>query len=388
VNTVSGSDFETCFESGLTGLVGTVSVRVIDNDGADAIAPSTADIIETPAGSGIYCANRVAPVAVGQYTVVWSEDGSFGADAVAVEDLVVVAGTVSFPVPPMPAQLDAGPQLGPCSAWTTSEVTAECCASAEAGSDASVLDTAVMSATQALFELSGRQFSGVCERTVRPCDRSRTCGVQRMQWGTVIVWDGSTWKGSTAQPACSCGGTSRVLLPGYPVREIGEVKLDGDVLDPGEYRLDEWQYLTRLRDVDGNHQAWPSCQAFDLPDDEPGTFSVRYFFGSDPPQPAIDAAGELACQIYLACQQSSGNAAAGECRLPSGVTRITRQNVEIQLAAFRTWGYTTKSGWRTGLPLVDLFLNTYNPNGLRRRPAIWSPDAPHFASEVGTVGGS
>jgi hypothetical protein len=54
--------------------------------------------------------------------------------------------------------------------------------------------------------------------------------------------------------------------------------------------------------------------------------------------------------------------------------RVTRQGVTIERARFLSWAFSRERGWVTGLPLVDLFLGTYNPLGKRRRPAIWSPD--------------
>ena len=91
--------------------------------------------------------------------------------------------------------------------------------------------------------------------------------------------------------------------------------------------------------------------------------------------------------MRLACGGSSSSSDLGDCKLPSGITRITRQAVTMDFAGFRAWG--RKGGiWQTGLPLVDAFLNAYNPHGLRRRPLIWSPDQAPYAYEVGTVGGS
>jgi hypothetical protein len=175
-----------------------------------------------------------------------------------------------------------------------------------------------------------------------------------------------------------------VSLPNYPVQSIVDVLLDGVSVDPAGYRLDGHQYLTRMRDADGDAQSWPACQALDLPSDEPGTFEVTYTFGVAPPTSGVLAARELACQVFLACSDDPGN----DCVLPSGATRITRKGVTIELNVFRGWGYERRRGWRTGLSLVDAFLNSVNPNGLRRRPMIWSPDGPPFAEEVGTVQGS
>ena len=42
----------------------------------------------------------------------------------------------------------------------------------------------------------------------------------------------------------------------------------------------------------------------------------------------------------------------------------------------------SNGAWATGLPLTDAFLNAYNPNGLRRRAMVYSPDGPMYAQAV------
>jgi hypothetical protein len=274
--------------------------------------------------------------------------------------------------------------LGPCTPWIESEEVANCC-STDVGTDFAQFDDSAEAASELLFELSARQYAGECQRTVRPCDTSRPCGVQVLSRGHVVSWyeERGCWC-ADGLAVCSCSGLSRVALPNYPVQSIVSVLLDGAEVDPAEYRLDGHQYLTRMRDAEGDAQSWPSCQALDLPSDEPGTFEVTYTFGVAPPMSGVLAARELACQVFLACSEDEGN----DCVLPSGATRITRKGVTIDLNVFRGWGYDRRAGWRTGLKLVDAFLNAVNPNGLRRRPLIWSPDGLPFAEEVGTVQGS
>ncbi len=53
-----------------TGLVGTIGLRIMDGQGATTVARSTAGIVETPAGSGIYVATRTGP-ATGDYVLAW-----------------------------------------------------------------------------------------------------------------------------------------------------------------------------------------------------------------------------------------------------------------------------------------------------------------------------
>jgi hypothetical protein len=271
------------------------------------------------------------------------------------------------------------PQFGPCQPWIDCADIKEYCDDA---SDALLTPITVV-ASQVMFEVSGRQFTGRCERTVRPC-QNRTCW-DAIPWynyygapwawsfGSEGLWGWGWYDGQGCH--CGCTPLSRVLLPGYPVIEILEVLIDGAVVAPTSYRLDEWRWLTRMRDPaePDTPLFWPSCQVLDLDDTEPGTFSVNYLAGSDPPQAGKEAAAALACELY---REKVG----GECKLPSGAVRIVRQGVTIErlqpLASMLRRG-------ETGIPAIDLFIAAYNPAGLRRRPAIWSPDGPKYARPVG-----
>jgi hypothetical protein len=280
------ASFEAVAETGLTGLVGTISIEIIDNIGNLVDGPSVANIIEYPAGSGVYQAVRTAPAAIGQYAIVWSTDGTFSEKSTIVDDLTVVAVGSSNALPPItPIDPDTGPELGPCNQWTTNDDIAACCNVTLESSDLSIFEEVNSAATRTLWELSGRRYAGQCDRTVRPCG-ANICGFQVLSRGHIIapwstslwgsgLWDGYFWGGRP----CGCMPLSRVHLSGYPVREIVTVKIDGIVVDPSTYRLDEWRWLTRL---DG--AKWPNCQRLDRDDTEDGTFSVRYTYGQNPPE--------------------------------------------------------------------------------------------------------
>lgn len=245
-------------------------------------------------------------------------------------------------------------------------------------SDPSAYDNAAHEASQILWALSGRQFNGLCGPiTVRPCVRSCGCWVPGMMWSWDLrgYWLSGGGNGVSAVQDCGngggcCGSLSRVKLGGYPVREIEEVKINGDVIAAENYRLDSWKYLTYLDDpTTGAIQRWPACQNLALDDDQPGTFSVTYLSGVEPPQAGLDAAAELACQL-------AAFGVTGECDLPNGVVQIVRQGITIDMEkSARTW-------W-TVLPLVASFLAAYNPNGNQRRAALYSPDISPFAQKVG-----
>jgi hypothetical protein len=354
-----GATYEAVLDAGETGLVGTLEVGLIDNQGNVAVPFTTAGIIEHPAGSGIYQATGlVAPLAVGQYTQVWL----VGSATYGIEDIVVSG--LSFGGDPVPAE--AG-DFGPCTAWIDGGDVAACC-DAEVASDEALFDEVAVMAEQLLFGLSGGRFPGLCERTVRPCG-SRWCGFQVLSRGHIVAplgWNGRAWSGDP----CGCHALSRVQLAGYPVREITEVKISGDVIDPTGYRLDGHRYLTRLADAEGDTQFWPGCQRLDLADTEEGTFSVSYVWGVAPPAAGISAAAQLACELYRACPGTDG-----ECALPSNTTRVVRQGVEVTLEMG-----SFLSGGLTGLTFVDAFLSTY---GASRPPALWSPDIDPYPQQVG-----
>jgi hypothetical protein len=296
-----------------------------------------------------------------------------------------------------------GPVEGPCVAWISGADVADCIGAEYNSETAAGLDEKALSASMLLYELSGRKFTGGCEQTVRPCRPTCSCwdsliGPGGWNLGTA-GWYFGPWGNSFAWQdgcggICGCGVQSKVLLDGYPVTKIvrvmlGDVELPEFDTDTGRrnWRLDGWKYLTRIDTIDDQGvvqpQRWPACQNLSLDDGDPGTWTVTYDYGVAPPLPGLDAAAQLAGELYKACN-------GGECALPQGVTRMQRQGVTIERGLLLTWSNAITSrgirsgSWTTGLELVDAFLSAYNPFGNRRRPAFWSPDLPQFAQKLGT----
>lgn len=258
---------------------------------------------------------------------------------------------------------------GPCSPWISGDDVAECC-NVETTTPA-LFDEVATQASDLLFEISGRLYAGECgPRTVRPeCD-SCWCGYQVLSRGYVIgPWD-------YGYPLMLCDSCliacqpSLVKLAGVPIREITEVLIDGNVLDPSKYRVFNDRYLQRL---DNGH--WPHTQNLTLADTEDHTFSIEYTWGADPPALGVAAAAQLACELYRECS-------GGDCALPKGVTRLTRQGVTIDKLAFTAWSFRD-GRWATGLPLVDAFLSQSNSAGLMRRPVCWSPGKRQYSQPWG-----
>ena len=265
-------------------------------------------------------------------------------------------------IPDAQAQETPWVTTGPSSSWAASQDVWECCGQPMEtidGEECPVDFTYfAFAASELLFGYSGRQYFGLGTKSgVRPpCRPGCGCGYQVLSRGYVIPGPWWDWYGGWEGPC----DPSKVLLSGYPVRQIIEVKIDGVVLDPTEYGLWKWRWLVRKNDA-----IWPRCQDLTLEDTEEGTWSVSYTYGLDPPITGQLAATELACELYRACS-------GGDCALPKGVTRVVRQGVVVEKMAFAAWGLQAGI-WKTGLTRVDAFLNWANPKGIQRRATIWSP---------------
>lgn len=380
INVAQSAPFEAVYESGETGLVPGLAIAIEDNDGNTVYGPTTAGIAElliAAQPSGTYSAQvPAAPADLGQYTILWSNDGSFNPDSGGgVDDLVVLtASEASASLPAIPSDDTDGLLWGPCSSWATTDDVADCCSLPESSNPDELvpqLEAEIAAASQFLWGRSGRQFSGLCQRTVRPCRTGCTCNFQVLSRGHVVPqslwnWGGDSWY--CEGTPCGCSPISRVRLAGYPVREIVQVMIDGDVVDPSEYALREYRFLDRM-----NGGRWPACQSMDVEDDAEGAFAVTYTYGQDPPQMARDAAVALACQMFKACNGDD------DCLLPVGARRVTRQGITIDATFF---SLDERNGvWRTGIPAVDAFLAAVNPHAIQRTATVWAP-GPRYARKA------
>jgi hypothetical protein len=251
--------------------------------------------------------------------------------------------------------------MPPCTPWIEAEDVAECCGIDLGSDNMAAVTAAADSASAILFQLSGSRYTGTCERIVRPV-------------GSDFCWAPRLHRLDTHR-------LSQVKLAGY-VTAIVEVLIDGDIINPDGYRIDDHRYLTRMADANGNPQRWPPSPRLDLPPTEPGTFQVTYEHGLQPPGPGLEAASVLACELYKACP-APGDGNLGECKLPSGARRIVRQGVTIELVSALA-GMLARGA--TGLTAVDSFIATFGVQG--RKAAIWSPDIRPFARPEGITSGS
>lgn len=241
------------------------------------------------------------------------------------------------------------------------------------GSEA-VSGTALELASETLYAMSGRQF-GLCPVTVRPCRRECYGTTWWGRWGGLWPQYGSVgypfpalirgqWYNLACGACggdCSCSPVYEATLP-FQTYDVTQVKVDGVVLTPNvHYRVDNYRLLVRLGGGD-----WPICNNLDVADTEPGTWSVTLRTGRPVPTLGQVAVGQLTEQFVklLLCDES--------CQLPFNVTSISRQGVDISILDPQDI-FENK---RTGLYLPDLFISTYNPNGLRQRSRAYDIDAP------------
>lgn len=362
----------------------TVTFNITDPDGG-VIGPYVFGVnvnVTNPAVGMFVCAlPPQVPVGIYHYQVV----GTGLVEDVAEDDFEVLESAVDAPAQP-DAAIDA-----PCQPWIDGCDVAVC-AQIDYNQMPWVFDTVASEAGAALYQISGRRYSGVCERTVRPCSTSCGCWGGPASYGLgPWSWASSAWGAglggwmwwNEAGDRLGCSPMSRVKLAGYPVRRIVSVTIDGvDVpaLDGNgnpNWRLDQRRYLTRLDDpstATTTPRFWPGCQNMSLAPDEPGTFEVVYEWGQDVPLIGKQAAIELANQLFLAC-------GGGACVLPAGVTRVVRQGIEIERGLLANWMDPKKP---TGLINLDTFLQAYwNGNRGGRVGSVWSPDVQQFARVMG-----
>lgn len=236
--------------------------------------------------------------------------------------------------------------------------------------DADVRARAEALATSTLRSLTAYQVGG-CPVIVRPCAEgcapprymeavvtsasAGALGARVGPWWPHINVDGK-WvnSGCGCTAPCSCTFVPEVILPA-PVGRVDEVMIDGAVLDPSTYRVDNGNRLVR---TDGG--VWPKCQDMAAPHDADGAFSVTYLNAWPVDGLGAYAAGKLAYEFAQACT-------GGVCGLPNGVQSISRLGVtlEIPLGMFENGV--------TGITEVDAWVRTYNPYALKMPSTVWTP---------------
>lgn len=328
--------------------------------GAVALTPTTVGVHHLGVGSYGYTWVTTTVLPAGDYLVTWS--GTVSGAAVAATEVITL--TLN----------SATGGSAPCQAWPV--IWGNCDLT---GISPAVTGVAVQAASEILWAFSGRRY-GVCRLTVRPCPRE-CLGMPWGAWGGSGVF-GTWWEYGTyprplffngvwynltcgngcADGNCSCSFVSEALLP-EPVVSVESVKVDGVILSPAAYRVDDYRRLVR---VDGGQ--WPVCNDLNRADTEVGTWSVTVSFGEAVPTLGQLAMGELACQL---ARLIAGNE---DCELPQPVQQLIRQGVTMNFLD------PTKvfSDGKVGLYLSDLFISSVNPAGLTSRSEIFDIDSSSY----------
>jgi hypothetical protein len=136
-------------------------------------------------------------------------------------------------------------------------------------------------------------------------------------------------------------------------------------LAAADYRVDNGNRLVR---TDG--ETWPLCQDMNDGPDAVGSFTVSYYTGVAPNDLLRYAAGVLATEFYKACS-------GGKCRLPSGVTSVTRSGISMEVPS------GLFPGGATGIHEVDAVIRIYNPYSLKSPARVMSPDVTRGRIQTG-----
>jgi hypothetical protein len=237
-------------------------------------------------------------------------------------------------------------------------------------STAAISGSFLQAAQEVLYAKTGRQFDE-CEQTFRPCRRD--CFGSAWPWSTSWNEWGTEWPhpylyagqwfnlGCGGCPGtCSCSVLHEVLLP-YPVSEVTNITIDGVALDPLDDHVILYDYKHLVR-IDGSD--WPLCNDLSLPAGQSGTWTITVTTGTPVPKLGQLALGELFNEFLKACT-------TGECALPPNVTNIVRQGVSITTLDPNE----VFADGKLGLYLCDLFISTYNPQGISDRARAIDVDA-------------
>lgn len=348
----------------LVGEVATLTLRFVNAAGV--LADPTAVTLTITAPDGTITTPAPSHLATGVYFYnltltqagVWSyeADGTGTVPADAVGYISVVSASA--------ARL----RTGPCSDWcSVDDVVA---LPAYASVAVPTIMRMIQVASAMLYARSAQRFPGICNATVRP-SRQRSGELLGPwafgSWPWLGSWgDGSCWTPGMPFFGCGCGTPPRVELGYYPVRQIAEVKIDGVVLSPTAYRLDDHRWLTR---IDGN--GWPLCQDLSLADGV-GTFQVKLLHGVDPGPDGVLAAAVLAGELALGYTSQA-------CRLPRQIINLTQQGKTMQLFDPRSLAKDRLFG----IFEIDAFIGDVNPNGLARRATVTSPDTRRPVTRAG-----
>lgn len=250
---------------------------------------------------------------------------------------VVAGATVRLPSGQFLVGVDG--QAGPCEPWATWDEVAACNTADFSTLDSAQRESILDVASSIMFDLSGRRYTGICQKTRSLCVACAQCG-----WR----WGGDIWNAW-----CSCEPFDSIDL-GPNTHAVWNVTVDGAILDPSEYTLVNHRLLARLNDM-----MWP--RGIDVSD--PAAFAATWAQGRAIPPGGRKAVALFAAEMALSCLGKA-------CQLPQRVSTLTREGTTYTLID----SMKMISEERTGIYLVDLWL-TADKKGRKAKPALFAPGA-------------
>lgn len=326
-----------------------VKVSIIDATGDTVVTLDTPTHIST--GHYTYDYVVAADAELGAWVARWF--GTFDGDELSVDDgfTVVRVGALAPAV--------AGGQT--CQPWATHEDAIGACADYLVDPDE--LDVWMQVATDVLWNLTGRRWSGICSDTVRPNAQWRRVAGPRMWWAGRGSGPGMWgWCSCHRGRETGCSTVPEIRLPNSPVvPDSVVVRIDGDLMPPESYRVDDGRFLVRL-DGDG----WPCCQDMRAnPETDDHTFQIVYSFDRRPPIGGVRACAMYGCQLFSAANPELG----GPCVLPTNVVQVVRQGVTTR---FVDPSSLAKDAL-TGLPFADAWVRSILTGNQRRKATAMVP---------------
>ncbi len=241
-------------------------------------------------------------------------------------------------------------------------------------------------AAELLFALTGNRFGPSCPVIVRPCLKRCADSYSRYFNQGQYLGSGFQFTGGFIPymaggqmynaSLCGCGSQChcgpelcQVYLPG-PIYDIVSVDIDGATVDPATYGILDGRYLVRSSaapDDAAGGTCWPGCQDMSLPPTSEGTFTVTYRTGIPVSALGTAALTALTAHYIRGCQGCG--CGAGNNR---NLSRLSRQGVDLQFVDAQQ----VLADGRTGIEIVDAYINAVNPSRLPRQLRVASPDSP------------
>lgn len=206
--------------------------------------------------------------------------------------------------------------------------------------DDDTLETLIDQASDVLARLSNGRVVGRRTVTVRPCRNG--CWLY-----------------------CVCCDLDSVPLWG-PDPVIGEVKVDGDALDPNTYAIHQSRWglgLVKVAASGPRPRDWPSWQSLWLPDSEDHTWSITYTYGEHVGWIIEKAAIELVCYFAQQDEVKKNQLQKGAVSANYNSTQVS---LEERLASARGADRNTAVG-----AAMEQFFTVYGQGPVS---TAWSPE--------------